>query len=503
MEFLRGLDSFGGDSDRVTPVPIPNTEVKPVSADGTWVVTPWESRTPPDFVIESSPAVWRGLISFWPRTSGLLPCSGQPGQRPDHGIPPLKSIPEYFPESSLGWLDFDSAASERVGELLRAFEEPGTLDVLGLGTVRDAFSEMLSPGTSTVQSRLRYFIFVPWIFKRLEDRRLRPAEFSRKLRDDEARLIDCLRQGGDQGVIGHRSGRNLKTMPSALYWSGLRKWGLRRLDWSIGEYARRAATLRGARPERDDDGNAATRAVLMWADLPPAPDDFLRAELNFDLGPGEAQVLVDHIRRKHPGTLLAVLSATPEVAADVAYPWELPEQTKRAMPPRLVDILWHARNFSELTLGPQIVYNAMLARRARVELGWETDELETEITESLAIWTEGMAERLDDIRSWAADLPEFWAVLNGYSVGPAVREFVAAMVKRIANNPETFADDRYVHSRIRARELRLKSARARLTHRSALENWNRRLVGGRPFDFRWEITRRYLSDIAVGLEAYV
>ncbi len=43
------LESFGGDSDRVTPVPIPNTEVKPVSADGTWAVTPWESRTLPDF----------------------------------------------------------------------------------------------------------------------------------------------------------------------------------------------------------------------------------------------------------------------------------------------------------------------------------------------------------------------------------------------------------------------------------------------------------------------
>ena len=40
---------FGGHGDRVTPVPIPNTEVKPVSADGTWGLTPWESRTPPDF----------------------------------------------------------------------------------------------------------------------------------------------------------------------------------------------------------------------------------------------------------------------------------------------------------------------------------------------------------------------------------------------------------------------------------------------------------------------
>ena len=45
----REQQGFGGDSDRVTPVPIPNTEVKPVSADGTWDVRPWESRTPPDF----------------------------------------------------------------------------------------------------------------------------------------------------------------------------------------------------------------------------------------------------------------------------------------------------------------------------------------------------------------------------------------------------------------------------------------------------------------------
>jgi hypothetical protein len=32
-----------------TPVPIPNTAVKPASADGTWGASPWESRTSPDF----------------------------------------------------------------------------------------------------------------------------------------------------------------------------------------------------------------------------------------------------------------------------------------------------------------------------------------------------------------------------------------------------------------------------------------------------------------------
>ena len=38
----------GDDGKRVPPVPIPNTEVKPLSAEGTWLVTAREIRTPPD-----------------------------------------------------------------------------------------------------------------------------------------------------------------------------------------------------------------------------------------------------------------------------------------------------------------------------------------------------------------------------------------------------------------------------------------------------------------------
>ena len=42
--------TISGDfSKRVPPVLIPNTEVKPFSADGTWLVTARESRTSPDF----------------------------------------------------------------------------------------------------------------------------------------------------------------------------------------------------------------------------------------------------------------------------------------------------------------------------------------------------------------------------------------------------------------------------------------------------------------------
>ena len=40
----------GGDNEGVTPVPIPNTEVKPFSADGTWLETARESRSLPDSI---------------------------------------------------------------------------------------------------------------------------------------------------------------------------------------------------------------------------------------------------------------------------------------------------------------------------------------------------------------------------------------------------------------------------------------------------------------------
>jgi hypothetical protein len=43
----------GGCVERVTPVPIPNTEVKPLGADGTARATAWESRKPPGLLKRS------------------------------------------------------------------------------------------------------------------------------------------------------------------------------------------------------------------------------------------------------------------------------------------------------------------------------------------------------------------------------------------------------------------------------------------------------------------
>ncbi len=53
-------------------------------------------------------------------------------------------------------------------QVIDLFREKGTLDELGIGAIRDALSDLLFPGTSTIQTRPRYFLLVPWAFLRLE-----------------------------------------------------------------------------------------------------------------------------------------------------------------------------------------------------------------------------------------------------------------------------------------------------------------------------------------------
>src|SRR3712207_5410536 len=49
------LARSGGFGVGETPLPIPNREVKPYSADGTWLARAWESRSPPVYLDSRPP----------------------------------------------------------------------------------------------------------------------------------------------------------------------------------------------------------------------------------------------------------------------------------------------------------------------------------------------------------------------------------------------------------------------------------------------------------------
>src|SRR5258708_2462786 len=62
----------------------------------------------------------------------------------------------------LGWIDHDAEHEESVLRALGAAKGHDARDELGLGTVRDSFADLLFPGLSTIQERIRYFLFVQW-----------------------------------------------------------------------------------------------------------------------------------------------------------------------------------------------------------------------------------------------------------------------------------------------------------------------------------------------------
>ena len=65
----RHTEFLGGYAEGVTPVPIPNTEVKPLWADDTARVAVWESRSPPG-INEKGPASRNGSGAFFCTTRG-------------------------------------------------------------------------------------------------------------------------------------------------------------------------------------------------------------------------------------------------------------------------------------------------------------------------------------------------------------------------------------------------------------------------------------------------
>ena len=63
--------------------------------------------------------------------------------------------------SSLAWIDFDEAERQRAQRIMALFQEKESRDELGLGAIRDSIADHLFPGTSTIQTRLRYMLFIP------------------------------------------------------------------------------------------------------------------------------------------------------------------------------------------------------------------------------------------------------------------------------------------------------------------------------------------------------
>lgn len=117
--------------------------------------------------------------------------------------------------SYFAWLDHSESQRRRMTEVVAPLREKGTLDELGIGSVRDALSDMLFPGGSVLHTRARYLLLVPWLCRRVEQERVASRRAMAKLREYEIQLIAALVAGGEsRGVIGVDARGRLKQTPS-------------------------------------------------------------------------------------------------------------------------------------------------------------------------------------------------------------------------------------------------------------------------------------------------
>jgi hypothetical protein len=406
--------------------------------------------------------------------------------------------------SSVTWLDHSEHERKRALDVISLFREQGTIDELGIGTVRDAFADLFFPGISTIQTRAAYFLFVPWMYAKLEHDISSSWSYEEIIRRARTREIDLIgpmiRNDQIDGLIGREARNRLQRLPSTIYWGGLRTFGVLWYPGSQEAYHRTLALGRGERGglTRDDDGEPlAGESAPNWdPHLPPVREGFPSEAPAFALSRGEARYLRDRLsdpsNESVRGSLLAWLVTHTQSETDIDLPWHHPHLAD--MPGGLQELLEHARCFSEVMHGAQLLYNLAVAE------GTERDDW-VEIYElALDGWADDVIAGSASLRSWAAQRPRFRQLTSTAGSRPSRDMFVDAWIE-IALSGRTGGrvrrDDR-ARRLVRDREITLKGPRARLALQGSTREWGGQ-SGAAQLSYRWPNTQRILNDIFRGL----
>ena len=224
---------------------------------------------------------------------------------------------------SIGWIDFSKDERNKVLNVIHLLDEPGAVDELGIGAIRDAFAEYFFPGTSTVQTRAKYFLIVPYVLMEAGNGKY-GTDLNSILRriDNEERICrDILIKTSSDGVIGSRDPKSwvLRT-PSNIYWNGIKRMGIFTEDLSVSEYIHQSIIQRSLKKvkeygnrdkdadenEKDDIDAGDITSIRFWS-LGDTYRTNWKDKLTIDLLPEEAAFLKYMIITNQRGTLFAYI----------------------------------------------------------------------------------------------------------------------------------------------------------------------------------------------------
>ena len=341
--------------------------------------------------------------------------------------------------SMIAWLDSSREDQRRMREIVNLFTQSESRDELGIGQVRDAFSDSLFPGTSTLHTRARYLLFVPWCFVAAAAKGGTVARGERRVEDNERALIAGLTDlGATDGLIGRVAGVAVKTLPSTVYWSALRQYAILQVAEPLDALGLPAC------PDPDQE-ELAERVLGAWSPtLPPVPAGFPRhPETGFELSQAEAGWLQERMLGGTEGSLLHYLASDghrPQANSDA--PWDDPICLTPA--PEVKRILEHARLFSLAVHGASFLYNFMIAE-FYVAAGHTRIQNPVErYRDHLQEWAQECERNRSALSAW--DRGAFWDLI--LAVNPQVRSGTRVFLNTWFDRVCSFGIDRVADDEI-------------------------------------------------------
>lgn len=231
----------------------------------------------------------------------------------------------------IGWIDFSKADRDKVSSILDLLGEKATLDELGIAPIRDGFADIFFPGTTTIQTRAKYFFLVPYELRDIELSRLTESnnllELLRKSERDTGKALYDQDPSEHSGVIGRRilrsDGNNwVKRTPAEIYWAGLRKYNIFRNNISLTEYLQYIAAQKrnkenvlslGNRTDDQDEHDDVDAGDVTYTRFWNMPDttyagrEEWRKTLSMKLTGEEASFLKRQIHRTCPDSMMDFL----------------------------------------------------------------------------------------------------------------------------------------------------------------------------------------------------
>lgn len=224
---------------------------------------------------------------------------------------------------SIGWIDFSKDERNKVLNVIHLLDEPGAVDELGIGAIRDAFADYFFPGTSTVQTRAKYFLIVPYVLFEAGNGKYGSDinTILRKIDNEERNCRDILIKTSNDGVIGSLVPRSwvLRT-PSNIYWNGIKRIGIFKENLSVKEYIHQSIIQRNLKQtkaygnrdkdaeenEKDDVDAGDITSIQFWSLGDTYHSDW-RDNLSIELLPEEAAFLRTQIITTQRNSLFAFI----------------------------------------------------------------------------------------------------------------------------------------------------------------------------------------------------